>query len=612
MRKKTGTNRKMRRGMKRLSALALALALILSGCGTPAGELSKKDRDQKEQDADEQAEPLTEKEVKKLMRAREKEYLAQREEEEDSWNSKSANGGIVYEAAVYEEAAADAGAVDGEYYEEPVMLGASAMPDQPAPIDTAEFTAVSENGFMSVQTSPFSTFAADTDTASYSLLRMDTLTSGRAGRELLDWMDKDAIRIEEMINYFDYDYDAPGGDEVFSVTTEVAPCPWNDDTELLMVGVKAKEVKQKGGSNIVLLIDTSGSMFGVTRLGFVQEAMKTLIRQLSDDDRISIVTYAGYSSVLADGVRASKRSELNEIIDSLEAGGSTNGGEGIITAYELAKKHFVKGGTNRVILCTDGDLNVGVTSEAALVDLIEEKREDGVFLSVLGVGYTNYSDSRMEALADHGNGNYAYIDCLDEAERVLEKEFTATTVNVAKDVKFQVEFNPALIKGYRQIGYENRAMAAEDFADDTKDGGEVGSGQTVTVLYEIVPVDSKMEVPGVTSKYSENVASGSDELLTVNLRYKAPDGDKSELREYPVTKDMCRDEMSDNLSWAAGVAQTGMLLRESAYAGTSSFEDVKDRLVKLPQIADDDWRLEFLLLLSKFAAKSGSDESVNW
>ena len=463
--------------------------------------------------------------------------------------------------------------------------------------NTENYNAVKESGFVSVNTQPFSTFGADVDTAVYSNFRRSVYENDGFG------ISGDAIRIEEMVNYFNYDYAKPADGEKFGVVTDLTSCPWNDDTLLLRVGVRAEEIAPEKGSNIVFLIDTSGSMFDNNKLPLAQEAFKTLQAQLTQNDTVSIVTYAGTSEVALEGARGDEHQKIVDAIDELEAYGSTNGEGGIKKAYEIAEKYFIEGGNNRVILATDGDLNVGVSSEAGLIELVEEERETGVFLSCLGFGSGNYQDDKMEALADYGNGNYAFVDCSAEAERVLKDEMWSTLYTVAKDVKFQVEFNPAQVKGYRLIGYENRKMAAEDFADDTKDGGEVGSDQCVTVLYEVVLNDSAFEIPGVESRYGNDAAGAadSDELLAVNIRYKEPDSNTSELRTYPVTKDMISDTMDDDTSWAAGVAQFGMLLRESEFAGTSTYEDIIDRLKQDPKVMTDDFRAEFLYIAEKVA-----------
>jgi len=473
-------------------------------------------------------------------------------------------------------------------------------PDVMQPIDwnTENYNSIQETGFLSVATSPFSTFGADVDTATYTNLRRKIFESDDFG------ISDSAIRIEEMINYFHYDYAAPQDGDKFGVTTSLAQCPWNKDTLLLRIGVKAEEIEPQGGSNIVFLIDTSGSMFDNNKLPLAQKAFNILAENLKDEDTISIVTYAGNSEVVLEGAKGSDTKKIQEAVNSLEAWGSTNGEGGIKKAYEIAQKYFIKGGNNRIILATDGDLNVGVSSEADLIDLVEEKRETGVFLSCLGFGTGNYKDDKMEALADHGNGNYSYIDCTAEASRVLKDELWSTLYTVAKDVKFQVEFNPAQVKGYRLIGYENRKMAAEDFANDKKDGGEVGSGQTVTVLYEIATTDSDYSIPGVESRYGNETTASSetnltDELLAVNIRYKEPDATQSKLITCPVTKAMIQEEMDADTSFAAGVAEFGMLLRESEYSGTANYQDIYDRLKVLPGVLDDDFKAEFLYMVKK-------------
>ena len=368
--------------------------------------------------------------------------------------------------------------------------------------------------------------------------------------------------------------------------------------------MKAEDVKEENkGNNIVFLIDTSGSMDEFNKLPLVKTSMKILADQLDDHDRVSIVTYAGSEEVLLEGAEGGDKKEIERAFDSMEPWGGTYGEGGIEKAYEIAQKYFIEDGNNRVVLCTDGDFNLGVSSAAGLEELISKKRDTGIFFSCFGFGDGNYSDTRMETLADNGNGNYFYIDCEREAKKALEEEFFSTIYTVAKDTKFQVEFNPDNVRGYRQIGYENRSMAAEDFADDTKDGGEVGAGQTVTVLYEIVPAESEMDVD-VPSKYGNSDDQEkdednefADELLTVSIRYKEPDEDESVLCEYPVTKDDIADKMDADTSWAAGVVQAGMLMRGSEYAGTSSFNDIYDRLKNDPEIMDNDYKAEFLFML---------------
>lgn len=473
--------------------------------------------------------------------------------------------------------------------------------------NTEEYNYLAENSWMSVKASPFSTFAADVDTASYANLRR-MLTRQQT-------VPADAVRLEEMINYFHYDYPQPKEGEPFSVTTEMAPCPWNEDTQLLLVGLSAKELdtSERADSNLVFLIDVSGSMEGEDRLGLVQRSFKLLCEELRPGDRVSIVTYASGDKVVLEGATGEDKVRICEAIEDLFASGGTNGSAGIQTAYELAEKYFIEGGNNRVILATDGDLNIGVTDQGSLTRMIKEKAKSGVYLSVLGFGWGNLSDARMEALADNGNGNYSYVDSIAEARKVLIDEMGSTLFTVAKDVKLQVEFNPALVKGYRLIGYENRVMAASDFADDTKDGGEIGAGHQVTALYEVALKDSKQEIPEVDSRYGNGEngtdASGngaadaqstlSDEYLTVNVRYKEPDGDVSKLLVYPVTTANYREQMSENLSWAAGVAQAGMLLKKSEYAGTSNLKDALKRMEDLSVANQDEYRKEFLYLFSR-------------
>ena len=412
----------------------------------------------------------------------------------------------------------------------------------------------------------------------------------------------DAVRIEEFINYFDYDYTDPADGEPFAVHTELSDCPWNDETELLMVGINTKGfddvLDERPAMNLVFLIDVSGSMYDDNKLPLVQKSFSMLTDNLTAADRVSIVTYAGSDEVVLEGADGNDRKKILRAINDLEAGGSTAGAAGINPAYDIAQKYFIDGGNNRVILATDGDLNVGLSSESELTRLIEEKRESGVFLSVLGFGTGNYKDNRLEALADYGNGNYSYIDSEKEAKKVLVDEMSGTLFTVAKDVKFQLEFNPANVKGYRLIGYENRVMAAEDFNDDTKDAGEIGAGHSVTVLYEIVPADSKMELGESELKYasdSEDVMG--DELLTVNIRYKEPEGSESKLLTYPVNKSLYSDKMSADMNFASCVAEFGMLLRNSRYIGDVTYKDVSAQLSKY-DYSDDDYKDEFIYLVN--------------
>ena len=474
------------------------------------------------------------------------------------------------------------------------VSGRGALPDNGGVPDfnTEEYSAITENSFKSTAADPLSTFSADVDTASYSNLRR-MIRDGST-------IPTDAVRIEEMLNYFHYDYPAPKPGEPFSVTTELANCPWNPDTKLMMIGMKAEDIdlSARAPMNLVFLIDVSGSMYSADKLPLVQRSFGMLTEQLTENDRVSLVTYASGNRVLLEGVPGSDQLKIREAIEGLQAGGGTAGAAGINTAYEIAQKYFIKGGNNRVILATDGDLNIGISSEAELKKLIEKQRKKGVFLSVLGFGTGNIKDNKMETLADCGNGNYSYIDSELEARRVLVEEMGGTLVTVAKDVKFQVEFNPAYIKGYRLIGYENRLLNAEDFADDTKDAGEIGAGHTVTVLYEIADTDSAMQLASGDLKYSGGESKGVEngECCTVSVRYKAPDGDESRLLEYPVAADSAKAEMSADMRFASAVAAFGMVVRGSEYKGSATVESVCALLAEAGT-ENDPYKAEFAELV---------------
>lgn len=466
--------------------------------------------------------------------------------------------------------------------------------DEKTDWDTEEYDHVKENSFVTVSAQPFATFAADVDTASYSNLRRQLLNG--------EQVRPDSVRTEELINYFRYDYPQPKEGEPFSVTTELAPCPWNPEALLFSVGLQARELDrgEMPRSNLVFLIDVSGSMNEPNKLPLVQRSFMTLVENLEQGDVISMVTYSSGESVVLDGEPGENSQKIMSAIEGLYASGSTQGDRAIEIAYELAQKHFIKGGINRVIMATDGDFNVGRTSESELTRLVKSKAENGVFLSVLGYGMGNYKDNKLESMADNGNGNYAYVDSIDEARKVLITEAGGTLATVAKDVKLQVEFNPAAVKGYRLIGYENRVMSASDFADDKKDGGEIGAGHQVTALFELIPVGSDFEIPTPDSRYGNEAGKGeasfADEYCVVNIRCKEPEGSESRLLSYPVDESSRQDAMSDNLSWAAGVAQTAMLLKDSEYKGTSDYAEIRERLEK---IASDDFRKEFLDLLKR-------------
>jgi Ca-activated chloride channel family protein len=449
------------------------------------------------------------------------------------------------------------------------LEGEAAWAPPVADTSSEAYDHVDENAFVAVADDPRSTFSIDVDTASYSNLRrfIDGGTLPPA----------DAVRIEEMVNYFDYDYRSPAGADPFSLTAEVGECPWNETHKLVHVGLQGKVVDQSEvpARNLVFLFDVSGSMNSPDKLPLLKRGFSLLVDNLRPQDKVSIVVYAGASGVVLEPT--SDKSEILAALDRLEAGGSTNGGAGIHSAYAMAQKGFIQGGINRVILATDGDFNVGTTTEGDLVKLIEDKRASGVFLSVLGFGTGNLKDATMEMLADKGNGNYAYIDGIGEARKVLVEEAGATLVTIAKDVKIQVEWNPAEVASYRLIGYENRVLAHTDFNDDTKDAGEIGAGHNVTAIYEITPSSGKAPTKKLDDlKYQTDgtlsAAAGSGELLTVKVRYKEPEGSASKLLSFPVTDaDKPIAEASRDFRFSAAVAGFGMLLRGSKHKGDATF-----------------------------------------
>lgn len=457
---------------------------------------------------------------------------------------------------------------------------------------------IKENIFLKATDNPLSTFSIDVDAASYSNVRR-FINQGQlppAG----------AVRIEEMINYFRYEYPQPTGDHPFSINTEITAAPWNKEHKLVLIGLQGKKIPVDNlpASNLVFLIDVSGSMSGPERIGLVKASMKMLVDQLRQKDKVSIVVYAGAAGLVLSPTSGDNKTRIKEAIDNLEAGGSTAGGAGIKLAYKTANDQFIKGGNNRVILCTDGDFNVGESSDDAMERLIETERKSGVFLTVLGYGMGNYQDAKMQKLADKGNGNHAYIDGITEAKKVLVNEFGGTLFTIAKDVKLQVEFNPHQVQAYRLIGYENRMLAKEDFNNDKKDAGELGSGHTVTALYEVIPVGVKSSFVNEVDplKYQEQKTkygktAGVQEILTVKFRYKAPDGDISKLIEQSVQDQrVTLDRTSDNLRFAAAVAEFGMLIRESQFAQNASFENVILMARKAKGNDDEGYRSEFIRL----------------
>jgi len=426
----------------------------------------------------------------------------------------------------------------------------------------------------------------------------------------------DAVRIEELVNYFRFAYGSAQESAPFSVTTEVAACPWNPRHRLALIGLQARtlEVGRTPPRNLVFLLDVSGSMDSPDKLPLVKTAMRMLTDTLTPEDRVAIVVYAGASGLALPSTPGSRKAEIQRAIADLQPGGSTNGAEGIQLAYDVAAQNFVKGGINRVVLATDGDFNVGVTSQGELIRLIEEKREKGVFLSVLGVGTGNVKDSTMEKLADKGNGNYAYLDSLHEARRVLVAEAGATLVTVAKDVKIQVEFNPRAVGAYRLIGYENRVLEQQDFNDDKKDAGEIGAGHTVTALYEIVPPGEPVEGGTVDPlKYQDqpkpNSASTSDELMTVKLRYKQPDGETSRLMSVAVRDS--RGELTANLGFASAVAEFGMLLRKSELKAQATWSSAQDLARRFRGSDPDGYRAEFIRLVDLAASLDAQNLTRN-
>lgn len=460
-----------------------------------------------------------------------------------------------------------------------------------------EYKSIYENGFKQVGESPFSTFSIDVDAASYSNMRR-FINKG-------ELPPADAIRTEELVNYFSYDYPKPIGSDPVKIAMEAGVCPWNTDHRLVRIGLKAKEIPTDHlpASNLVFLIDVSGSMWGANRLDLVKSSLKLLVNNLREKDKVAIVTYAGNAGLKLESASGSDKQKIREAIDELAAGGATAGGEGIQLAYKIAKKNLIANGNNRIILCSDGDFNVGVSSVEGLEQLIEKERKSGVFLTVLGYGMGNYKDNKIQILAEKGNGNHAYIDNLQEANRVLVGEFGATLHTVAKDVKLQVEFNPFQVQAYRLIGYESRLLKDEDFNNDAKDAGDLGAGHTVTAFYEVIPVGVKNDYVGKVDdlKYQKNpkVAvkpTGSNELLTVKLRYKAPDKDVSKKLELPFVDDK-GNKVSSDFRFASAVAMFGQVLRNSDFKGNGSYDKVIELAKQSLNNDDKGYRREFIRLV---------------
>ena len=480
-----------------------------------------------------------------------------------------------------------------------VASPALAVPGESVPPEsnTEAYDSIEESRFLTVQESPFSTFGIDVDTASYSNVRR-FLTNGSLPPS-------GAVRIEELINYFPYKYTPPDGAEPFAMNAEVAACPWRPEHRLVRVGLKGKEMAygERPACQLVFLVDVSGSMDAPNRLPLVQRSLSALVASLDEQDQIAIVTYAGSSGVALPSTSARQKHTLITAIESLRSGGSTNGAAGIVTAYQLARQNFIEQGINRVILCTDGDFNVGTTDASSLVELIQKEAQSGVFLSVLGFGMGNYQDSRMEQLADKGNGNYAYIDSYAEARKVLVEQMVGTLVTIAKDVKIQVEFNPAQVQAYRLIGYENRALATQDFRNDQKDAGEIGAGHTVTALYEVVPQGIEFATPDIPeSKYQKpskpTREALADELMNVRVRYQPPAGGAATELEFAIRDtDQRFERASKDFQFASAVAAFGMQLRNSKHKGVTTWDAIQEWASPAASNDAEGYRQEFLTLV---------------
>jgi Ca-activated chloride channel family protein len=482
-----------------------------------------------------------------------------------------------------------------------------------------KFAGIVDNDFQTVSAEPLSTFSIDVDSASYTKSRQLLLEAGRLPPA-------DAVRIEEFINYFDYEYSGPQGDAPFGADLAVTTCPWQPEHQLVRIALQATklELSERPKANIVFLLDVSGSMDEPNKLPLVKESIRMLVEQLGENDKIAMAVYAGAAGCVLEGTRGDKQDMILQAIENLQAGGSTNGGQGIQLAYDLARDNFVAGGINRVILCTDGDFNVGVTSTEALVELVEENAKSKIFLTVLGYGMGNTNDAMMEQISNRGNGVYAFVDSRREAHRQMVQQLAGNLMTVAKDVKIQVEFNPQQVQAYRLIGYENRIMAAEDFNNDKKDAGEIGAGHRVTALYEIVPPEAGDDAgrgrveelryqprPEVVAPASPPVAAAhQNELLAVKLRYKQPEGDTSQLLTFPLAvpdadHDLAFAAADRDLQWAAVVAEFGMLLRGSQYRGNATWSSLVERAIEAAGVSPDASRQECLEMMRRAAALSG-------
>ena len=506
--------------------------------------------------------------------------------------------------STYQRAKKDKAAMGAAKYEYEMVPPAVAVQDmnQQPQFNTEEYDAIQENIFHDALRNPLSTFSIDVDAASYSNMRRFINNGQRPP--------KDAVRIEEMVNYFDYDYAQPNDEHPFNIITEISTAPWNSQHKLVHIGLQGKKIPTQNlpPSNLVFLIDVSGSMDQPNKLPLLKSSFKMLVNELRQQDHVAIVVYAGAAGLVLEPTSGAEKKKIMEALDNLEAGGSTAGGAGIQLAYAVAKQHFKAGGNNRVILATDGDFNVGESSNGGMERLIEGKRKDGVFLTVLGFGMGNYKDSKMEILSDKGNGNYAYIDNITEAQKVLVNEFGGTLFTIAKDVKLQIEFNPSKVRAYRLIGYENRMLKSEDFNNDKKDAGELGSGHTVTALYEIIPVGVESEFLKIDElKYQttkiDPSASRSKELMTVKFRYKKPDEDVSKLIVHLlVDSQVVLSKTSDDFRWSASVAAFGMLLRESEYIKNFSYDQVVQLAQGAKGVDKEGYRIEFINMAKSFGS----------
>lgn len=472
--------------------------------------------------------------------------------------------------------------------------------DQQPRWNTEEYDAINENIFHEALKNPLSTFSIDVDAASYSNIRRFINNGQRPP--------KDAVRIEEMVNYFDYDYEQPKNEDPFAVITEISTAPWNTNHKLVHIGLQGKKIPTKNlpPSNLVFLIDVSGSMDQENKLPLLKASLKMLVEQLREQDHVAIVVYAGAAGLVLEPTSGGEKRKIIEALDRLQAGGSTAGGAGINLAYAVAKEHLKSNGNNRIILATDGDFNVGESSNASMERLVEEKRKDGIFLTVLGFGMGNYKDSKMEILADKGNGNYAYIDNITESRKVLVSEFGGTLFTIAKDVKLQIEFNPAKVNAYRLIGYENRMLKSEDFNNDKKDAGELGAGHTVTALYEIIPAGVENEFNKIDDlRYQKTktdpATSHANELMTIKLRYKKPNEDASKLIVHRlIDSNTSLAKTTDNFRWSASVAAFGMLLRESEYIKNFTYDQVAQMAQDAKGKDEEGYRIEFINMVKSF------------